>query len=100
MYIRTSLKTHQNLKISVEVGDEINQKTLPMVMKTWYCAICMSYDCEKHKPDTKLADYQYHYQSSRNKISEQEHIKNIIKLLKFYEALKHQSDSSMHEQKK
>ncbi len=66
-------------------------------MKTWYCAICMSYDCEKHKPDIKLADYHYHYQSSRNKISDQEHIKNIIKLLKFYETLKYQSDSSMQE---
>lgn len=45
MYLRPSLKIYQNLKMSVEVGDEISERTLPMVMKTWYCCLCMSYDC-------------------------------------------------------
>lgn len=54
MYVRSALRTHQNLKISVDVKDEVNLKTLPMVMKTWYCTLCMRYDCEKHKLDPKL----------------------------------------------
>lgn len=54
MYIRSALKNHQNLKMSVDVKDEVNLKTLPMTMKTWYCALCMRYDCEKHKLDPKV----------------------------------------------
>lgn len=95
MYIRSSLKTHQNLKMSVDVKDQVNLKTLPMIMKTWYCALCMHYDCEKHKLDPKVYDHQYHYISIKNKKTEAENIQNAIKLLKFYEDLK--KDGSMEE---
>jgi hypothetical protein len=88
MYIRASLKMHKNLKISLEVGEEITEKTLPLTMKTWYCAICMCYDCEKHKPSPKVTANKSEYISRKNKISETQHIQQIIKLLRFYEGLK------------
>lgn len=36
-------------------------------MKTWYCAICFSYDCLKHKLENKVADYKYEYVSEKNR---------------------------------
>ena len=34
-----------------------------MIMKTWYCALCLCYDCEKHKLENKVAEYQLEYVS-------------------------------------
>lgn len=63
-------------------------------MKTWYCPICTSYDCDKHKLENKVADYSYQYISEKNKKGSADHIVSIVKLLKFYNSIKNGDELS------
>lgn len=40
-----------------------------MTMKTWYCALCTCYDCEKHKLQSVALENKCEYVSPKNKIT-------------------------------
>lgn len=50
-YLRETNKIYKNMKVSVELGEQLSLKTISSGNKTWYCSICMIYDCGRHVQD-------------------------------------------------
>ena len=65
-YIRPSPRLYKNIKISIELGDEINLKKLAETPKSLYCSVCFLYDCGKHHADPNLGKHDNHFYNKNN----------------------------------
>ena len=53
-------------------------------MKTWYCPICLTYDCQRHQQETTVVQNDFQYINRKNQKKDSDHLKAIAKILSFY----------------
>ena len=69
-YLRPLPRLYKNIKISVELGDEINLRKLASTPKALYCPVCFLYDCGKHQSENHIEGFDNHYYSKNNLIKQ------------------------------
>lgn len=85
-YFHRTEKMHSHVKVSIDIKEEINEVTLPLTMKIFFCALCGVYDCQ-HKIDNEAVANRYQYISAKNRKREKEQIEKTVRLLRCYESL-------------